>query len=86
MSWLYLASAGFLLGSFLRTGWHTTRYEPEVRVGYGIVGVGIALSVVVNTALVFAHEEADAWRVATLVAYAIVALGLVVIVRQRRGR
>jgi len=85
MTYAYLSIGGFLLGSFLYTGWYTTRTEPEVRHGYLIVGAGISLSVFLDAWLTFRRPEPVPYRLATLAAYAVVALGLLLIVRERRN-
>jgi len=81
---VYLAIGGFLVGSFLYTGWYTTQYEPNVRPGYVVVGMGIVLSVILNSWLTFYRPEHTWFRFLTLGAYALVALGLLFIVRERR--
>jgi hypothetical protein len=84
MDWVFLSVGGFLVGVFLYTGWYTTRYEPEVRTGYAVIGLGIALSVAVNTWVDFAHDVDNWYRGAVLAGYATVAAGLVLIIVERR--
>jgi len=81
---VWLSISGFLLGAFLYTGWYTTSYEPEVRFGYTIVGVGITLNVFVTTWLDFLQSKSNWWRGMLLLAYFVVALGLVLVVRERK--
>jgi hypothetical protein len=82
---LFLAVGGFLLGAVAYSGWYTTRYEPEVKAGYAVVGAGAGLVVAINTAVQFATDTSHWFLGATLVGYAIVAGGLTLIVRERRG-
>jgi len=84
MNWAYLFVGGLLLGAFLRTGYYTIRYEPEVEFGYAVTGLGIATSVLIGVYVDFARNLSPWYRAATLAGYLIVALGLVLINRERR--
>ena len=82
----FLGVGGFLLGSLAYTGWFTTHYEPEARPGYAVIGAGVATAVVANTWLQF-HTRASYWfLVAECAAFLLVAVGLILIVRERRRR
>lgn len=86
MDWVFLTVGGFLVGAFLYSGYFTTRYKPEVKLGYVVVGAGIVVTVAVNTWVDFTHDVSDWFRASVLLGYALVAAGLVVIVRGRRRR
>ena len=86
MDWAFLAISGFLVGSLLYTGWYTTRYEPQAKVPYAVIGFGVVLVVFVNTWLDFVRDQSNWFRGTTLLGYAIVALGLTLLVRERRQR
>jgi peptidoglycan/LPS O-acetylase OafA/YrhL len=86
MDWAFLAIGGFLVGSLLYAGWYTTRYEPEARTAYALIGAGVLLVVAVNTWVDFVRDQSDWFRAATLLGYAIIAAGLVLLVRERRAR
>jgi len=86
MDWVFLIVGGFLLGVFFYCGYYTTRYEPDVRHGYEVVGVGILLAVGLNTWIDFSRHIKDWYRGLTLISYAIVAIGLGLIVHSRRSR
>jgi len=84
MDWVFLSVGGFLVGAFLYAAYYTTTYEPEVKLGYTIVGVGIVVVVTVNTWLDFFSNRSNWFRGATLLGYAFVAAGLILIVIERR--
>jgi hypothetical protein len=86
MDVVFLAVAGFLLGSFFFTAYYTTKYEPGVRPGYLVVGGGIVISVIVNTWIDFIRDQSLWFRSAILLSYAFIAAGLVMIARDRRRR
>jgi hypothetical protein len=86
MDWAFLAISGFLLGSLMYTGWYTTRYEPQAKIPYAVIGAGVTLVVVVNTWLDFIRNQSTWFRVATIIGYAFVAAGLTLLVRERRYR
>jgi hypothetical protein len=83
MDWAFLAVGGFLLGSVFYTASFTTRYEPEVRSGYLVLGLGVLISVGVNVWLDFGRGVSDWFRGGTLLAYSTATAGLVLIVRER---
>jgi uncharacterized protein (DUF983 family) len=81
---LFLGVGGFLLGSLLYIGWYTTRYEPEAKPGYLVMGIGVVMAVTTNVWLEF-QTDASYWFLGvTLIGYALVAVGLTLIVRARR--
>ena len=84
MDWAFLAIGGFLLGSVLYSGYYTTRFEPEVKGGYGIIGIGIFISVATNTYVDFFRDTSDWFRAMTLFGYLTVAVGLIILIRERR--
>jgi hypothetical protein len=84
--WVFLGIGGFLIGSVAYTGWCTTREEPEAKPGYALIGIGVACVVSVNTWLDFFRDTAGWFRALTLIGYVLVAVGLVLIVRERRQR
>jgi len=86
MDWAFLAISGFLLGSLGYTGWYTTRWEPEARLPYAVIGIGVVLVVTVNTWIDFIRDVSDWFRATTILGYAIVAAGLTLLVKERRGR
>ena len=61
----------FLLGAFLYCGYYTTRFEPEVERGYTLVGVGILVSVGLNTWLEFSTDRPSWYLALTFIGYAI---------------
>lgn len=83
---LFLGVGGFLLGAFAYTGWYTTRYEPEAKLGYGLMGLGIGVNVAINVWLDFQVESTNWYIVATFIGYGLVAAGLVAIIRERRRK
>ena len=84
--YLFLAVGGFLLGAFLYSGYYTTKYEPEVKPGYLITGFGVMVVVLINTYIDFIREHVSDWyRSGTMIGYLFVALGLILINRERRG-
>jgi len=83
--YVFMGIGGFLIGAVLYSGYYTTRYEPEVKYGYAIVGIGVIISVIINTWLDFFHKASDWFRYGTLLGYSIVALGLIIIIRERRA-
>src|SRR5262245_51546373 len=85
MDWAYLGVGGFLLGMLFRCAAYTIRYEPEVQRGYGLVGLGVFLVVTINTWVDLTRDLTDWFRAATLIGYALVGTGLVLIIRERRG-
>jgi len=86
LDWAFLAFGGFLLGSVFYTGYYTTRYEPEAKPGYAFIGLGIFISVSINTWLDFSRDTSNWFRTGTVIGYFIIAIGLVLLVRERRGR
>ena len=86
MDWVFLTVGGFLLGCFFRTAYFTTRYEPNVKLGYAVVGAGILASVGLSTWVDFSRDVSDWTRALTLTSYAVIALGLVLINRERSHR
>jgi len=84
--WVFLGIGGFLLGSVAYVGWHTTRYEPQAKPGYALIGIGTAVVVAVNTWLDFIRDTSGWFRISTILGYVLVAAGLVSIVRERRRR
>jgi hypothetical protein len=86
MDWAYLVLGGFLLGSVARTGWYTTRYEPQARPGYALIGTGVALVVAIGTWVDWQRDVTDWLRAVMLVGYTLVAAGLTLIARERRER
>lgn len=84
MTWAYLAVGGFLLGSVAYAGYYTTRYEPEVKPGYLVLGFGILVNVGLNTYV--GYERDVQWWILALVllAYATITAGLVLITLARR--
>jgi hypothetical protein len=86
VDWAFLVVGGFLLGALLYTAQYTTRYEPEVKPGYALLGVGIVLSVGVNTAVDFTHNISNWYRGSILATYAVVTAALVLITLERRHR
>lgn len=84
MDWFFIAVSGFLLGMFFYCGWYSTAFEPEVRWGYAVVGVGIVVSVIVAIYVDLNRHINDWLRGATLLAYALVATGLALIVMARK--
>src|SRR5262245_63349922 len=85
MDWAFLSIGGVLIGMLFRCAWYTARYEPEVKRGYAFVGAGVVLVVTINTWVDLTRELPDRFRAATLVAYVLVAAGLVLIIRERRA-
>lgn len=85
LDWVFLSVGGFFLGAFLYSGYYTTKYEPEVKGGYTIIGAGITIAVSTSIYVDFTHRISDWWRGLTLLGYTIVSIGLVVIIRERRG-
>ena len=81
---IYLGVGGFLIGSCMYTGWYTTRWEPEVRHGWAVVGIGIVITVTINVYVDVSRHIDGAWRGLNLLGYFVVALGLAMIVRERR--
>ena len=86
MDYLFLGVSGFLVGSVGYAGWYTTRYEPEAKPAYTLIGLGVLLVVAINTWVDFVRDQSDWFRGATLLGYAIVALGLVMLTRERKQR
>lgn len=86
MDWAFLSISGFLVGSLFYAAAYTTRYEPEARSAYALIGLGVVVVVFVNTWLDFVRDQSDFFRAATLIGYALVTAGLVVLVRVRRAR
>jgi hypothetical protein len=84
VTWAYLAIGGFLVGSLFYSASYTLRFEPQARTAYGVIGAGLAVSVVVNAWLDLDRDVSDWYRVGTLAAYALVAVGLVLLTRARR--
>ena len=82
---IFLALGGFLLGAFLFTGWYTTRFEPEVKYGYLVTGIGILISVGINTYLEFTVRRSNWFLGGTFAGYGVIALGLIMILRERRS-
>jgi hypothetical protein len=83
----YLAVSGFLFGAFLYTGQFTIRYEPEVSLGYATIGLGLAIAVTVNLVIDLLYEGVSHWfRGLTLLSYAVIASGLMLVARQRQKR
>lgn len=83
MEWTFLAIGGFLLGAFFYTGYYTTIYEPEVKPGYLLLGAGILMSVAINAWYDLAHHVTTWFQVLTLLSYALVTAGLIVVARRR---
>lgn len=84
MTWVYLTVGGFLLGSVLYSGWYTTRFEPEARVPYAFIGVGVGVAVAVSAWVEFGQDRPTWVRVGVLAGYLIVAVGLTLLIRERR--
>jgi len=84
MTWAYLAVSGFLLGSVLYSGWYTTRAEPEARLPYALIGVGATLAIALSSYVEFWSHRPTWIRVGVLDGYLLVAIGLVLLVRERR--
>jgi hypothetical protein len=82
----FLAVGGFLLGAVAYCAFYTTEDEPEVRFGYALIGIGVALVVAINTYLDFFYRHVPNWfRVGTMFGYLFVAVGLIFIIRERRS-
>jgi hypothetical protein len=86
MDLFFLAAGGFLLGSVFYTGYYTTRYEPEVKLGYAVIGLGVLVTVVIDTWLNFFRDASDWFRLGTFLGYLIITIGLILIVRVRRKK
>jgi hypothetical protein len=86
MPYVYIGIAGFLLGSFLYTGYYSVQYEPDVKFGYALIAIGISIAVGVTAWIDFIREHDGWYRGVTLLGYLLIALGLTSIVRARRRR
>lgn len=85
LQWTYLSLGGFLLGVFFYTGWYTVKFEPAVRWGYLVVGLGIFVSVLTSAIVNFHYREiSDVYASITLFSYVVIAAGLALILRARR--
>jgi len=86
MDYVYIGIGGFLLGSFLYTGYYTVQYEPDVKFGYILVGIGMIIAVSVTAYVDFLRERNGWYRGLTLLGYSVIAAGLTSIVRARNRR
>ena len=82
--WIFLAVGGFLVGIVLCTGYYTVKYEPEARLGWTLIAIGGTISVAINLWVEYFRDVSGWFRSWTLVGYAVIALGLVFLLRARR--
>lgn len=86
MDYAFLAVGGFLLGAFFYTGYYATLYEPDVKPGYVLLGVGILVSVATNAWVDLFRDISNWFRGFTLLAYLFITAGLTFISRRRHAR
>jgi hypothetical protein len=82
----FLGVGGFLVGSLAYTAWYTTRYEPETKLGYTVLGIGAVVVVVENTWLDFQVDASHWFLTVQLIGFLFVAAGLALITKARRDR